>query len=198
MRRRTLYVMAVVMLGSAGLLLGAGPAAAQTNGSGSSIGPCRPLNNTVDLGTFNVGDSLRPHLVPICLFDPGAAVATTVNGQSVGTKTADATGGVTASITITSDTQLTVDDPIVVSGKCGRNNVSATGPSSAAQADVTVTGIFNVVCNAAPVGAVVSKGGIAFTGANIARLAALALALVIVGFVIVRIMRRRRDSQAAA
>jgi hypothetical protein len=186
------------MLVPASLLLSAGAAAAQANnGGGSSIGPCTPTSNTTNLGSFNVGASFKAHLVPICLFDVGAAVAVTVNGQSVGTKTADAGGGVTASITITSATQLSVDDPVVVPAQCGDNNVTARGPSAAAEAPVTVTGVFNVVCAGAPPGSVVSKGGLPFTGADIARLAAVALALVIVGFVIVRVMRRRRDSEAA-
>jgi hypothetical protein len=187
--------MAALVLLPVGLLAGVGAASAQTNGSGSTIGPCTPTTNTVDLGDFKVGDNLKPHLVPICIFDTGATVAVSVNGQSVGTKTADAAGGVTPSITVSSRTQLTVDDPVVVSGQCGANSVSAAGPSSAAQSNVTVSGVFRVVC---PAGAVVTKSGLAFTGADIAGMVALALALVLVGFVIVRTVRRRRSAQAAA
>ncbi|MDQ6909780.1 MAG: hypothetical protein M3Z84_03190 [Actinomycetota bacterium] len=197
MRRKGLLVIGALVLASAGSLMGAGVASAQTNGSGSSIGPCTPTTNTVDLGSFNVGATLQPNLVPICLFDRGSSVAVTVNGQSVGTKTANATGGVSPSITVSSCNQLTVDDPVVVPAQAGPNNVSATGPSSAAKAPVTVTGNFTVVCPAAG-GAVTKAGGLAFTGANLLRWVAIALALVMVGFLMVRIVRRRRSSGTVA
>jgi len=188
--------MAAVLLLPVGLLFGAGPAGAQaSNEAGSTIGPCGVTVNTVDLGTFKIGDVIKAHLVPVCLFDVGAAVPTVVNGQSVGTKTADATGGINVSITVVSSTQLSIDDPVVVTGQCGANSVSGTGPSSAAQSNVTVTGIFTVLC---PAATVVSKSGLAFTGANIALWVAIALALVFLGFVMVRTVRRRRNSEAAA
>ena len=117
----------------------------------------------------------------MCLFDVGASVSVAVNGQSVGTKVADAGGGVSTQIT---------------TGQCGRNTATATGPSTAAQANVAVTGVFTVVCPAAA--AAVSKSGLAFTGANVAIIAAVALALVVVGALLVRAFRRRRTTDLPA
>lgn len=196
MRRRFLGTAMAATVMSLGLVLGASaPAPAQTNGSGSTIGPCRPLENTIDLGSFNVGQTFTARLIPVCLFDLGASVSVAVNGQSVGTKVGDAGGGVSPKITIVSPTQLSIDDPVVVTGQCGRNTATATGPSKAAQANVAVTGIFTVVC---PAAAAVAKGGIAFTGANVAKMAAMALALVIVGALLVRAFRRRRTTDLPA
>lgn len=192
MRRRTLYAMAVLLL-PLSMLVGVGGASAQTNGNGSTIGLCATTNSTVDLGTYNVGAVVKAHLVPICLWDVGSAVTVVVNGQTVGTKAADAAGGINVSITVQSATQLSVDDPVIVSGHCGANSVSGTGVSSAAQSTVTVTGIFTVLCPA-----VTATSGLAFTGADIARWAAIAVALVIVGFFMVRLVRRRRSSEVAA
>ncbi len=182
---------AALVLLPVSLVLGASAGSAQTNGTGSSIGPCTPPNSTVDLGTFAVGAVIRARLSPICVWDQGTSVTVVVNGQTVGTKVADAAGGIPVSITVVSNTQLSVDDPVAVPANCGINTVSGSGASSAAQTTAGATATFTVQCVAAVV--TTSKGGLAFTGADIARWAAIALALVVIGALMMRTVRRRRN-----
>jgi hypothetical protein len=194
MKRIVLYSLAAVLL-PVSVLAGAGAATAQTN-AGSSLGPCTVTTSTAgDFGNHNVGDSFKARLTPVCLFDSGAVVTVFVNGQSVGTKTADASGSVTVSITVKSATQLSIDDPVLVNGQCGANSISAAGASSAAQSNVTVSGSFNVLCAAT---ATTTKSGLAFTGGDFLGLVAFAFALVIVGAVVVQSVRRRRGARTPA
>lgn len=152
-------------------------------------GLCRPLFSSSFAGDVNVGGTIPVPLTPICIWDTGSDVVVTVNGEPVGTKTADSSGFVTVSITATSPSELSVDDPVIVNGRCGENRVRGVGPSAAAQADVTHVATFNVLCPGAV--AKPSKARVALTGANVMRWSAIAFGLVVVGGLFLAIDRRR-------
>ncbi len=195
--RRTFSVAALVaFVGSAALLL-APPAMAQTPGYPPT---CNVADIPQDAGTHNVGDTFQVQLAPPCIFTPGSTVAVSVNGTSVGNKTANASGFVTVTVRAVSATQFEIDDPISVVARCGTNSAVGTGPSAAAGRSVTQTANFRLVCPGAGPGgggaATPVKGSVAFTGANIAKWAAVALALIGVGAVLVVADRRRGRSKA--
>ncbi len=126
-----------------------------------------------------------------------------MNGTSVGTKTADASGFISVTVRVVSATQLEIDDPISVVAHCGANSVVGTGPSRAPGMTITRTATFAINCGAAGAngggggGAATSvKGSVAFTGANIAKWAAVALALIGVGAGLVVADRRRGRAKA--
>lgn len=184
----------VSMLGAI-TLLGAPAASAQV---GYPPGPCTPLSGAQDAGSHLVGQSFSTTLEPVCGFTPGASVNITVDGQVVGTKVADANGFVTVNITVGqsgNQIKLIVNDSVTVNGSCGGNNIVGTGPSSVARANVSQTAVFRVLC---PSGAGVAqpvRGRVAFTGANILRWSAVAIALVLLGSVLVVANRRRQAAR---
>jgi len=180
----------VTMLGA--LMFLAAPAAqAQT---GYPPGACTTTTGAQDAGGHLVGDVFTITLAPVCLFTPGASVTVVVNGVNVGTKVATAQGFITVTIRVNSQTELLIEDPVSVAGQCGTNTVVATGPSTLANGTVTQTGTFQVLC---PKGAATPvQGRVAFTGANIARWSAVALALVMLGGTLVVADRRRGRSKA--
>ncbi len=193
MRRKHFSLTAALAIVSGALVFTA-PAQAQTGYPGQ----CSPTAGSVNVGSHNVGDSFRVLLAPTCVFTPGAAVTVTVNNQPVGTKTADANGAVSVSITVVSATQLSIDDPVLVTGQCGANTVVGSGPSSVANSNVTQSASFTVNCPAAAtVTPTASKGTVAFTGANIAKWSAGALVLVAGGFGLLLMSRRRRGQGSA-
>ncbi|HWC12394.1 MAG TPA: hypothetical protein VG455_14375 [Acidimicrobiales bacterium] len=157
-------------------------------------GPCTVTVSAQDLGAYNIGDVFTARLTATCAFDAGAAVSISVNGQDIGTKAADAGGGVTVTVRVVSATQLEINP--FVAGRCGTNNIVLTGPSSAARATVTHTGSFTVLCpGVTPPKAV--RGRVAFTGDNILRWGAVAAALVAFGGVLTVGARRRRARSGA-
>lgn len=186
MRRKVLSVSAALGLLFGALALLAPPSSAQTGYPGT----CNTTAGSVDAGSHNVGESFTVTLAPTCAFDPGSNVTVTVNGQSVGTKTASSSGTVNVHITITSSGQVSVDDPVVVNSQCGSNSVVASGRSSVAGSNVTQTASFTINCPAST--ATANRGTVAFTGANIAKWSAGALVLVAGGFGLVVFARRRR------
>lgn len=188
MRRRILSLTAVFAIVSGAMALGIPSASAQT--TPTYPGQCNVTTGSVDAGSHLVGERFTLTLAPTCVFDPGSSVTVTVNGQAVGTKVASSSGTVNVTITITSATQLSIDDPILVSSQCGRNTVVATGTSSVAASAVTQSASFTVSCPAATASA--TTGTVAFTGANIAKWSAAALVLVAAGFGLVALSRRRR------
>ena len=198
MRRQALRLLTAVAAllggGLALVLVVPAPAGAQT---GYPPGACTPLSSAHDAGAHNIGDVFTVRMMPVCLFDPGSIVDLTVNGQGIGTKAADAGGGVNVQVRVVSATQLEIDDPITVASQCGANNIVATGPSSAARARVTHTATFTVLCpGAQPATAV--RGRVAFTGDNILRWSAVAAVLIVLGGFIVTTTRRRRGRAASS
>jgi hypothetical protein len=188
--RRKLHAMgALVAVTGGSLFLLAGPAGAQT---GYPPATCTVTASAQGAGSHNIGDTFTIKVVAVCSFDPGSIASISVNGQNIGTKVVEADGSVIVNVVVQSATSLVINDPVTVSGHCGQNAVVVTGPSSAAKATVTQTATFNVLCPPAGAARPV-QGSVAFTGANIARWSAVALALAGVGALLVTASRRRRQ-----
>ncbi len=187
--RRTFSIAALMAVLSGAAMLIAPAASAQT---GYPPPPCTPLDGTQYAGAFQIGETFTEALTPVCLFTPGADITVTVNGQSVTPppKAAEANGSVNVTVFVESATSLLIDDPVRVSSRCGGNVIVATGPSQVARANVTQTATFDVLCPGAVPRAV--QGRVAFTGANVTIMAAVALALVGIGAVLVVANRRRK------
>lgn len=193
MGRRSAVTALIAVVG--GLLALVSPAAAQT---GYPPGACTATVSSASLASFPPGNTLNITLAPVCAFTPGTPVTVTVNGQPVGTKTANADGVVTVSVTIVDTTTLSVDDPVIVPAICGNNTVVARGTSAAANnAQVTHTVTFGVTCPT-PAAAAATPARVAFTGANILRASAVALALLIGGSLLVVGTRKRRQQSSVA
>ncbi len=194
MRRTYLSVAALVAFVGGAALLVAPPAMAQTPGYPPT---CNVADIPIGAGGHNVGDTFTVTLSPACTFTPGAAVNVTVNGQSVPNKVANASGSVTLRITAVSATQFSIDDPVNVVARCGGNSAVGTGPSAVARTNVTQTANFTLVCPGVAGGTVTPvTGSVAFTGANIAKWAAVALALILFGAVLVVLNRRRSHAES--
>ncbi len=187
--RRTFSIAALMAVLSGAAMLIAPAASAQT---GYPPPPCTPLDGTQYAGAFQIGETFTEALTPVCLFTPGADITVTVNGQSVTPppKAAEANGSVNVTVFVESATSLLIDDPVRVSSRCGGNVIVATGPSQVARANVTQTATFDVLCPGAVPRAV--QGRVAFTGANVTIMAAVALALVGIGALLVVANRRRK------
>lgn len=195
MRRQALALLAAVMALLGGLAFVLVPqAGAQT---GYPPGACTTTSSAQDAGAHNIGDVFTVRLTAVCAFDAGAVVGVSVNGQSIGTKAADAGGGVSVTVRVVSATQLEIDDPVTVAGHCGLNTIVANGPSSAARARVTHTANFTVLCpGTQPAKSV--RGRVAFTGDNILRWSAVAAALIVIGGLVLTTTRRRRGRSASS
>lgn len=189
MRRKLNALAALVAITGGSLFLLAGTAGAQT---GYPPAACTVTVSAQDAGSHNIGDTFTIRAVAVCSFDPGSIATISVNGQNIGTKAVAADGSVVVNVVVQSATSLVINDPVTVSGHCGQNSVVVTGPSAAAKTNVTQTATFNVLCPTAGV-AKVAQGGVAFTGANIARWSAVALVLAGVGTFLVTAARRRRQ-----
>jgi hypothetical protein len=168
--------------------LAAGSASAQTGGypPPTTVLTCTPGN--ANAGSVTVGDT-----VTFTLCGDFTATATiTVNGHAAGTKTA-VNGAVTVVVTVASQTELVVNDPVDVAGQCGTNTVVATGPGTPG----TSTGTFTLLCNvstATTTSPVTSTGALAFTGARLLELLlAVAAAMIVLGTLLVRLQHRRRQ-----
>ncbi len=156
----------------------------------TTVAGCPNPTGSQDAGAFNVGASFSIRMQPACPFDVGSLVGINVNGQGIGTKEADGSGGVNVAVRVVSETTLEIDDPITVAGQCGVNTVVATGSSRGT--GVTQTATFTVLCPGGAARAV--KGRVAFTGANLLRWGAAAAALAALGGVLMVASRRRRAS----
>jgi hypothetical protein len=185
--RRTQAITAVTALLGGLLLLLAPAAPAQTSGAGG----CASLSGTQDVGSVTIGQTFRLQVAPTCVFRAGVTLTVTVNGVSIPGKVANASGATIVTITVVSATQLSVDDPVLVAARCGVNTVTARGPSDVANGqDVTQTANFTLVCPTATPATPV-QGRLSLTGANVARMVAGALALVMMGSLFVVATRRR-------
>lgn len=170
----------------------AAPAAAQT---GYPPPPCAITFSTQVLGSLQVGSTVTFFLSPLCDWAPGAQVAVTVNGVFVGNKVPGPNGAVSVLVEALSPTLLSIDDPVLVPAQCGPNSIRGVGASVAAQAGVTHEGTFQLLCTAAaPPQPQRPRGPLAFTGGNLAMLAALGALLLAVGLALASASRRRRRS----
>ena len=194
--RQTQRLAGLAGLIAALLLLVAPAVSAQV---GYPPGPCTATVGTTDVGTVAVGQSFVLQLAPTCVFTVGSAITVTVNGVNIPGKVANASGQTLVTITVVSPTQLSIDDPILTPAVCGRNTVTASGPSSVAVGGVaTQTATFTITCPVVPVTAVTVtpavpiQSRLSLTGANSIRYAAVALALIVAGATAVSVTRRRR------
>jgi hypothetical protein len=193
--RRSFSIAALVAFVGSAAFLAAAPAVAQTPGYPPT---CNAADVAQNAGVHQIGETFRVTLAPPCVFTPGASVNVTVDGQTVGTKVADASGFITVTIHVVSATELQIDDPVSVRSQCGGNSLVGTGPSQAdGGATVSQTVTFSVACPG-PGGGVAQpvSGRVAFTGANIAKWAAVALALVAIGALLVVANRRRGHTES--
>lgn len=186
MRRKVGGVSALLALMGTTLVLLAGPAEAQAYPPAT----CNVTLSNQQLGSFNVGTTIRFSLAPPCIFQPGVPVALTVNGVPIPGKFAEANGFVTVQVEILSSTTLSVDDPVFTPAICGTNTAQATGFSRVANSNVTQTAFFNVVCPPA-FAPPAQPGRVAFTGANIVRWSMVALAAMLAGVMLVITTKRR-------
>lgn len=163
------------------------PAVAQT---GSGIGQCTPVTGTQNVGTVAVGQQFVLQIAPTCLYNAGAPVTVNANGVSFA-DVVESNGTVLVNVNVLSTTQLSINP--VVPAICGVNTITVTGPSSSALGGTaTQSATFTLNCAAAPVVATAIQGRLSLTGANTARYAALALALMVAGSAFVVFTRRRR------
>ena len=192
MRRNALRVLAAVAAAVSGVALVLVPqAGAQT---GYPPGACTTPTGSQDVGGVNVGSTFTVRVQPGCVFDVGGLVSLTVNGQNIGTKAADATGGINVVVRVVSTTQLEIDDPVQVPAQCGVNTIVASGQSGGTP--VMQTASFTVLCPGGPATPV--RGRVAFTGANVLRWGGGAAALVALGGVLLVVARRRSRASTTA
>jgi hypothetical protein len=157
-----------------------GVAQAQTYPPGTSVPPpCVPGNASA--GNVAVGQSVTFTLCG----DFTGTTTVSVNGAVVLTKTAT-NGAVVVVVTVVSQSVLSVGDPVNVAAVCGTNGIVATGSGTPGRS----TGTFDLVCTPTTT----AKSGLAFTGANILRSVLIALALIIVGALMIIFQRRRRQT----
>ena len=113
---------------------------AQQNAQGG--GNPNPPNTTVNLPNQQVGSSFS---VTFGGFTPGEVINLIFNGVlEQGTKTADANGQVTLTVTIFAVDRIDTDD-VMTNGRCGPNDLVARGQRSGVRA----TENFNIDCQAA-------------------------------------------------
>ena len=158
--------------------------------------PCNVLSGAQDLGDVTVGQTFTFQLAPQCTFTPGATVNMTANGVAF-TKTANASGFVTVTVTVVSETAFDVNPR--VPARCGVNTITGTGPSAVAGGrQVTQTATFNLVCKGGVVAkpAVPVRGRLSLTGASVLPWAAGALALLMAGTVLTVAGRRRASARS--
>ncbi len=122
-------------------------------------------------------------------FAPGATVTVTVDGVAALTKT-PTNGAVVVVVTVISQTVLAVGDPVNVAGTCGINSVVATG-TAATGGTGSSTGTFNLICTSTTT---TKSGGLALTGTNVLMALLIALALIVIGALLVVFQRRRRQT----
>jgi hypothetical protein len=196
--RRTHTMVALCGVVGGLLLLLAPAASAQT---GYPPGLCTTTSGVQNVGNVNVGQRFVLQLAPTCVFTPGSPITVTVNGVNIPGKVANPSGYVLVDITVVSATQLSIDDPVLTPAICGTNTAVATGPSATAQGGVsTQTANFTITCPVVPAAvtgtaSAASGGLLSRTGANSVRYAAVALALVVAGSMVLVVTRRRRADQ---
>jgi hypothetical protein len=170
--------MGAMVVFSTVLFMGAAAQAQTGYPPGTSVPPPCVAGN-VNAGTVAVGQTITFTLCG----DFTGTVAVSVNGAVVLTKTATG-GAVVVVVTIISPTVAQVEDPVNAAIVCGNNVVSATGPGTPGLS----TGNFNLACTTTTT----TKSGLAFTGTNVLRSLLIALALIVLGALLVVFQRRRR------
>ena len=169
----------------------AAPASGQT---GYPPGVCTATTGTQDVGTVTVGQQFVLQLAPTCVFTAGATVTINANGV-VFSEVAEPNGSVLLNVNVLSTTQLSINP--IVPARCGVNTVTATGPSPTARGGAsTQTANFTLVCPTA-VPTARTGGTLSRTGSDTVTYAAVAMALVVAGSIVVLVTRRRRADGTA-
>jgi len=172
----------------------AAPASGQ---AGYPPGLCTATTGTQDVGTVTVGQQFVLQLAPTCVFTAGARVTINANGVTFD-DVAEPNGSVLLNVNVLSTTELSINP--IVPARCGVNTVTATGPSPTAQGGVsTQTANFTLTCpTTGGTGGTTGTGRtLSRTGADTVRYAAVALALVVAGSMVVLVTRRRRADGTA-
>lgn len=181
-------VVAAVLLGTA-----TAPVSAQT---GYPPGQCTTLfSNALNVVSVAVGGTVTIPLTPTCTWTVGSSVTVTVNGQPVGLKVVQANSAVSVLVRVLSSQQLSIDNPVLVTGQCGTNTIRGVGPSAVAGGQPVVHEVtFQVLCPvpvATPAAPTPGRSGIAFTGYDAIRGVAVALLALSAGSLMVVAFRRR-------
>jgi hypothetical protein len=172
-----------VLLGSSALLFATATAAGAA-GSTPPSATGTPVTCSVTASPVTVTSSTNVN-VPLttpaaCDYAAGSSVAVTLNGASVESATADTSGVVTLSATVT-DPHIAIDTTAPVAVSLGTNTIVTTGTTASGATD-TVTFVVDLQN---------SGTGLAFTGADLAALIGAALAMLVLGTGIVMFTRRR-------
>jgi len=138
------------MASGGGMATGPGPAVSNTGTftipcsppPTTPVGTCSQTTDPLDLGTRNVGETFG---TSVCApWTPGQRVNFTLNGIVAGGKTASADGSVPVSISVLSQSSVSVDD--IVPASCGQNTLRLTGPGFGGTT-LTRTVLFRINCN---------------------------------------------------
>lgn len=169
----------------------AAPASGQT---GYPPGLSAQCTASQEVGTVTVGQQFVLQLAATCAFNAGATITINANGVTF-SKSAEANGVVLLNVNVLSATQLSINP--LVPARCGVNTVTATGPSSASvTGQASQTANFTLVCPPA-VPAARTGGTLSRTGSDTVTYAAVAMALVVAGSIVVLVTRRRRADTTA-
>ncbi|NNN21391.1 MAG: hypothetical protein HKL80_05235 [Acidimicrobiales bacterium] len=145
-----------------------------------------PNTMVIQQGSFTSGKVIN---IQSSGYAPGSTVAITLNGVSLGTAVADASGTVTETITV--DTVTSTGGTVSINGKTynvslTNNNLTVVG-SAPNSTQLTVQNIFGLTS---------SSGGLAFTGINVLRWSIVIVALLVIGGGLI-VFERRRSSRNA-
>lgn len=151
-------------------------------------GPCQSGQGNQNGGTHVQGETFTNN---VCGFQPGASVNMSVDGQTGPTQTANGNGCVPVTIKVLDNSHVQVQG-VTFNAACGPNSVILTGPNTAGST-VSQTDSFSISCAATP--STSSGKGLAFTGANVLKLGGAAGLLILVGFALVALERRKNRLQ---
>ncbi len=148
-------------------------------GPTTTIAP-QPAVVNVNLGSFSSGKSFT---VQSSGFQPGSQVTVTFGGNPVGTFTADSSGNVTFTVDVTSVNST--GGTVTINGKSFNvalsNNVLVAVGTGANGAALTVNNSFSLA----------SSGSLAFTGINLAKWLGVVGVLLVIGFVLFMLEKKR-------
>ena len=159
--------------------------------------PCVQVTGSQSVGDIRVGETFTFQIAPQCTFTVGATITINANGV-VFTKVANVAGFVEVTVRVISQAAFEINP--TVPAKCGPNTITATGPSTVAGGrPVTQTATFNLACDAGTPRARAAtpvRGRLSLTGTDVLPSAAAALALLLVGPLLVTASRRRASARS--
>jgi hypothetical protein len=201
-KMRVFKLAAIIGIATIGVLGPQGAAGAQSGYPGptttTTTTPAEvtvQANGTTTTATVTVGPGGSEVVTAnVCGYAPASSVTVTVDGTVVYVSTADSSGCLFLTITI-SDPSISINGSPAVTIPYGTAAIAASGvsPSGAAvtdTVDVPVASPTAVVTSAPPTSS--SSSGLAFTGADIMAMVVAGLALIALGFLVLTFSRRRR------